>query len=324
MSYFHNSYSTLEDAWGVDFINKKKPKKKPNSVCNLYESRNAPLSKPYASKTKKSSKDVDYVNNDEHFDSKYYGYSDAHKFSKKRSKVHLYKPNYSPEKTNAYDSGDENAFDDFLPMSSSNEKLANSTCYTSPEKYKQVPSWEEASSQKAKPWQKKTKKPATMKNQFMYIDEENDSDEEYQIQRPVSTKRPPVMNDSYDSDEEFDQYLESKMLQKSIDAEEEYEMMIKGNNIDEEETTPSRRHKPYYTEESEEQYDSGQEDDPYSAEEESYYPKKTKKTKKQRKIVKPTFDEIQMELLLYTITGIIFIFIMEQFVQIGMKLKKVY
>ena len=326
MSYFHNSYSTLEEAWGVDF-NKKKQKKKQNSVCNLYESRSAPMTKPYASRKKKSSKDVESVYNDEHYDSKYFGYPDAHKYTKRRSKVNLYQPNYSPDKTSAYESGDENMFDDFLPLSSSNDKLANSSCYTSPEKYKQVPDSESTFKPKQPNHTQKKKKSATMKNQFMYIDEENDSEEEYEIQRPImsSSKRKQVSNQPYDSDEEFDQYLESKMLQKSNDAEEEYEMIIQGNNIDEdEEKTQSRKYKLYDTEESEEQYDSGEED--YiniSAEEERYYPKKVRKTKKQKKTGKPTFEEVQMELLLYTITGIIFIFILEQFVQIGMKLKKV-
>ena len=95
MSYFHNSYSTLQDAWGDDF-SKKKQKKKSNSVCNLYESRNAPVTKPYVSKAQKS-KGSDQLNNeDEHYYDKYYGYSDAHKYSNRRNQTNKYNKNYSP------------------------------------------------------------------------------------------------------------------------------------------------------------------------------------------------------------------------------------
>ena len=143
--------------------------------------------------------------------------------------MNLYKSNYSPDKTNAYESGDENTFDDFLPLNTSPDKIGNSICYTAPEKYKQVS--HPNASLLNKP---RTKKHSTMKNQFMYINDENDSDEEYDMKRPLSTKKEKKSSVSYDSDDDFDNYLESKMLQKTIDAEEEYDMMIKGNNIDEE------------------------------------------------------------------------------------------
>ena len=81
MSYFHNSYSTLEDAWGADFGKKKQQKKRTNSVCNLYESRDAPVTKPYVSRKKKhSTKHSSTVDDDEHFNNKYYASSAAHTF----------------------------------------------------------------------------------------------------------------------------------------------------------------------------------------------------------------------------------------------------
>lgn len=313
MSYFHNSYSTLLDAWGDDFSKKKqKQKKKSNSVCNLYESRNAPVTKPYVSKAQKSNSGDKFNNEDEHFYDKYYGYSDAQKYSNKRNQINKYNKNYSPEKTGAYDS-DEESFDNFIPMHASSEPK-NSTCFTTAEKYKKLPGRISTTAPKSKP-----KKPTTMRNQFMYIDEENDTDEEPELKQPVTTRN--KTNDTfYDSDEEFDEYMESKMLQRTIDAEEEYDMMIKGNNIDEEYPTPHRRHSQ---EESEEQYDSDEEHS-YSHEEESMYLPKKRKTKVKKSMrVPPSPDDVQMELMLYTVTGVIFIFIMEQFVQIGMKLKKV-
>ena len=317
MSYFHNSYSTLEDAWGDNFTKKKQKqnqKKKSNSVCNLYESRNAPVTKPYVSKAQKSNSGDQFNNEDEHFYDKYYGYSDAQKYSNKRNQINKYNKNYSPEKTGAYDS-DEESFDNFIPMHASSEPTQNSTCFTTAEKYKKLPGRISTTAPKSK-----QKKPATMRNQFMYIDEENDTDEEPELKQPVTTRK--KTNDTfYDSDEEFDEYMESKMLQRTIDAEEEYDMMIKGNNIDEENLpTPHRRHSQ---EESEEQYDSDEEH-MYSHEEESMYLPKKRKTKVKKSMrVPPSPDDVQMELMLYTVTGIIFIFIMEQFVQIGMKLKKV-
>ena len=84
--------------------------------------------------------------------------------------------------------------------------------------------------------------------------------------------------------------------------------------------------KQYYNE-SEEHYDSGEENYSDDDEEENKIIKKkanNKKIKKTSRKQSLSFDEVQMELLLYTVTGVIFIFIMEQFVQIGMKLKKVH
>lgn len=83
MTIINTNYSTIEEAWGVDRIDRKKPVKK--ATCNLYENRNKQRTKPYRNNTlndmnyKEEQMFVDTGNED--YD-KYYGYADARAHSR--------------------------------------------------------------------------------------------------------------------------------------------------------------------------------------------------------------------------------------------------
>ena len=93
MTIINTNYSTIEEAWGVDRIDRKNPMKKP--VCNLYENRNKPISKPHRNNT---SHDMNYkqdkmFDHNEDYD-KYYGYTDVRSHSRTRKPLKNHKMYY--------------------------------------------------------------------------------------------------------------------------------------------------------------------------------------------------------------------------------------
>lgn len=99
MTIINTYYSTIEEAWGVDRIDRKKPVKKPTPTCNLYENRTKPRAKPYRNNTvnELNYKETMFANNGNEDYDKYYGYADARAHSRTTKPLKNHKAYFKPE-----------------------------------------------------------------------------------------------------------------------------------------------------------------------------------------------------------------------------------
>jgi hypothetical protein len=97
MTIINTYYSTIEEAWGVDRIDRKKPVKKP--ICNLYENRNKTKTRPYRNNTTNelNYKETMFANNGNEDYDKYYGYADARAHSRTTKPLKNHKEYFKPE-----------------------------------------------------------------------------------------------------------------------------------------------------------------------------------------------------------------------------------
>jgi len=330
MSYLNINYSTLEDAWGSNF--EKSKKKKPSDVCNMYNKRNSTKTlRPY--KSFQESSHIKPIYEDDNY-TKYYGYKDGRPFSRKSNKLSKYNLKFPYERksiSNYYESDEEDV--DEVYVDEENNIYEESFLPIKPI-IKSKNAFNVSSSKKS------TKQPKLMRTNFSYIDEEhNDSlihkqpiviEEEYDDHddvpevpnnlkkkiSPTFKKQNPLTQpeeenydyfskiNSYESDEEFDTYLSPKNVssvydEDDSDGDDEY------NNIMQsvfEEHTQTKKYRHIADEEFEEENNDCKKD--------TYLSSKNKMK-----------ERVFLDLILYTISGVILIFIMEQFIQIGMKIK---
>lgn len=329
MSYLNINYSTLEDAWGSNF--EKNKKKKHSDVCNVYNKRNSTKTlRPY--KSFQDSSHIKPIYEDDNY-TKYYGYKDGRPFSRKSNKLSKYKlkfPYKRPSISNHYISDEEDVDEEYI-----NEEEEN-IYEESFEPIKPI-----IQSRNTFKRASANKQPTLIRTNFSYIDEEHndnltykqpivieeENDDDDYIQEEVSSnlrkrvspafkqqtrrKRTPLtqpeeededyfsnIHKNYESDEEFDTYLKKPVYDED-DDDDEYNKIMQSVY---EEHTPKRRSKHIADEELEEEEDL----------DENFKIKTSKKKMKER---------VFLDLMLYTISGIILIFIMEQFIQIGMKIK---
>lgn len=101
MTIINTYYSTIEEAWGVDRIDRKKPVKKPTPTCNLYENRTKPRAKPYRNNTvnELNYKETMFANNGNEDYDKYYGYADARAHSRTTKPLKNHRAYFKPEDT---------------------------------------------------------------------------------------------------------------------------------------------------------------------------------------------------------------------------------
>lgn len=332
MSYLNINYSTLEDAWGSNF--EKSKKKKQSDVCNMYNKKNsAKTLRPY--KSFQESSHIKPIYEDDDY-TKYYGYKDGRPFSRKKNKLSKYNlkfPYKRPSISNYYISDEEDVDE---------ENIDEEEEYIYEESFKPIKPIIQSKNAFKVTKKKSTKQPTLVRANFSYIDEdyndslthkkpiiieeENDYDDYTQeeesniLKKKVNpafkkqTKRQIYLtqpeeeedNDDYfskittfekndESDEEFDTYLSSKKKQNKYvydeeDDRDEYDKIMQSVY---EENTPKRR------------YITDEEDDDFK-----FKPSKKKMT-----------ERVFLDLMLYTISGVILIFIMEQFIQIGIKIK---
>lgn len=315
MSYLNINYSTLEDAWGSNF-EKSKKKSKQSHLCNLYQKRNNRVYKPY--KTVQDSTHIRPIYEDEDY-TKYHGYKDGRPYSRKANRLAKYNlefPYKGIKKSNVYVSDEED------------EPEINEELYE--ESFEPI-----ITTTKVNRRQSRT---PNMITNYRYIDEEDDN------MSPTPVSRHYIV-------EEEDEHEFSPLLPKSVvEEEEKYERydtnvpihknsgssmkkridrsFIRRQPLEEEDTddefeeylvskvpakqiaTPSRVHE-------EEDYDEimrSLSEEIMTEEEENYVSKK--KTKRPK-----TNERVVLDIILYTISGVLLIFIMEQFIQIGIKIK---
>lgn len=324
MSYLNINYSTLEDAWGSNFEKSKKKIKQSNPLCKLYNNQNAHVYKPY--KTVQDSTHIKPIYEDDDY-TKYYGYQDGRPFSKKSNKLAKYKLKFPYEKpkiaSNVYVSDEDDDTNDVY-LDEEVDRVVR-TLPPTMKKTKQIAPIIKKKSKKYIPVDysfleeeddEPTIVPIKKYNKHFVIEEEEEDDYDrpdiYDIDAPSSNNAKSLLkkkidqsflnrrsstenlrddalytiSPEYDSDDDFEEYLLNK--KGSVDNEEEYNTMLR----------------TIYDEEADE----------FPEEEDSY---KIKHTKSKRY----TNERVFLDLILYTISGILLIFIMEQFIQIGTKIK---
>jgi hypothetical protein len=327
MSYLNINYSTLEDAWGSNF--EKTKKKKESSSCGLYNKRNQKTHKPY--KTLVDSKHIRPVYDDENH-IKYHGYEDGRPYSRKGNKLSKYNLQYpykKPVVSNQYI--DDEAFGEEDEINDEEEDYNEETYEKAFQPIKPIVKMRKPALYKEP---KAQSAPKFIRTNFSYINEEDDDD----ASPTMITKRPIVMEE----DDEFGMMVDTTHLRKKVHPSFNKSKILH-------ETKPSQM----LNEDSDDEFESyltvveEEEDDDNQylkvlrtvQEEMDVTPDRTKWTK--RKTVsfedeeeeeeeeqfeymlplKRKNDRIYLDLVLYTISGIILIFVMEQFIQIGMKIK---
>ncbi|QOI90275.1 hypothetical protein QKU58_gp056 [Pyramimonas orientalis virus] len=335
MSYLNINFSTLEEAWGTNF--EKSKKNKEHNVCNLYNKRNSNTYKPY--KTLVDSKHIKPIYEDDSY-IKYHGYNDGRPYSRKSNKLSKYKLQF-PYKKPIYATREEEENEGLDENIQSEEEYEESFLPIKPNvKVNQYGNYNAS----------KTKKlPPLMRTDFSYIDEDHSSpmlmmkrpivmeedtvassqelrkrvhpsfkksntlsnqlvqpDDDF-VGTPIQTTQfaPTTILDTDDSDDEFEAYLKPmrniRYEEEEEDNENQYMKVLQTVNEEMlQRTDKHRRTKSRTFREEEEE------------EEEDYKLPIYKKRRNER---------IYLDLSLYTISGIILIFIMEQFIQIGMKIK---
>lgn len=302
MSYLNINYSTLEDAWGTNFEKQKRKKKSP--LCDLYEKKNAKIYKPY--KTVQNSKHVKPIYVDDDY-TKYYGYSDGVPSNKKHnlSKYKLKFPYKKQTPRYVYDEDDSDIDEE---NDDHQERV-----------------YEEKISSKH-PKTKQRRKP-TMKSNFSYIDE----DSKIKTMQPIIEEESEDDSPSYlryskqqrnddntqqtyiyheqddDSDDEFDRYLKPPKHEntREEDSEDEYHSVLQSVYEEHRSVEPSFKKKNIKKKNN-------------MIEEELFNNDKQRKIKSRQR---DSNERVLLDFILYTISGILLIFIMEQFILIGTKIK---
>lgn len=332
MSYLNINFSTLEDAWGSNF--EKSNKKKHNNVCNLYKNKTAKTDKPY--KTVRESAHIKPIYDEDNY-VKYHGYKDGRPYSRKHNKLSKYNLQFpykqQPKVTsNMYISDEE---EDYI-----NEEIDEEYIYE--ESFKPI-------KPKIKKQQFK-KQPPLVRTNFSYIDDEDDFNPKH--------KRPIIIEEE---DDEIDYILKKQvhssfkkkptksvkpLIQPEDDSYENISTVSLKQVFDEEDEESDNEFESYlkepvYDENDDDENDDEDDEMQYNNVIKAIYEESinatNKRSSKIKRIIKtieeedneefiiPSKKKIQerifLDIILYTISGIILIFIMEQFIQIGMKIK---
>lgn len=338
MSYLNINYSTLEDAWGRNFEKKHNKKGNSKDLCNLYNKRHSEIYKPY--KTTQAPSNINPIYSDEDY-TKYYGYKDGRPFSRKNRNIAKYKVNIPFTKPNSYQSpiisnnyiSDEDDDDNEVVVKKSTRKCKREPYIQTPFSYIDNDNSD---------FRQRTSK-------FPILVEQEDDDDDYEtytqanmrLEQPdIDDSNPQMIESSnkfenntsnkylyeIDYDDDFDGYFEPSSLNPD-EIENSYDNKYKKTECNEEDMyySPPRRYSH-----SDNEYDKIVQ----STLRENYTDPPTITTKSKKSIDnnysiragvkhRSIREKIHFDLALYTVSGIILIFIMEQFIQIGMKIKNV-
>lgn len=333
MSYLNINYSTLEDAWGRNFEKKHNKKSNSKDLCNLYNKRNSEIYKPY--KTTQAPSYIKPIYSDEDY-TKYYGYKDGRPFSRKHRNIAKYKVDIPFTKPGSYQSPiisnnyisdeDDDDHDDEVVVKKNTRKCKREPYIQTPFSY---------IDNDTSDFRKRTSKYPILVQQ-----EDDDDDYENYTQANMSLEQPDIddsnphliessnkfenTNNKFlyeiDYDDDFDGYFESSSFSPD-EIETSFDKEYMKNECNEEDMYNSSKK---YTQ-SDNEYDKIVK----STLRETYTDPPTPLTKSNKSVRsgiirhKSIQEKIHFDLALYTVSGIILIFIMEQFIQIGMKIKNV-
>ena len=308
MTIINTGYSTLQDAWGEDFNKKKKTKKTKNDpLCDLYSKQFAKSLPPYTtSKTHNTSPNYpkEFKLNQHDYD-KYYGYSDAKQFQRTRKELRNSNANNNKKKFNI-----DGYLDKKYIYSTVNHDEPEHNEYHPQQKYNVISRKNMKNSKKSNSKSHKNQHAKTIHK--CHVSKLPNTEEKFE--RMYYPKQ-----DTHDKNE----YIEiDEKLNNYLEEEEEEE--------EEEETQQSRQHiNNMLDEELNDDLDEEDLDEEDLNEEdidEEQYPKIKKYTlvKNKNKNKNKNQNERQfLDTAIYSLSGVILIFMMEQFVQIGINMKKI-
>jgi hypothetical protein len=343
MSYLNINYSTLEDAWGSNFERNHK-RQNNNNVCNLYKNRNAKIEKPY--KTVRDSTHIRPIYDETNY-VKYHGYKDGKPYARKHNKLSKYKLQFpykrKPKVTsNMYISDEEEEY--------VNEEIDEEYIYE--ESFEPI-------KPKIKKQQFK-QQPPLIRSNFSYIDDEDAFDPKPKHKKPIiieeedeetdhilkkqvnsSFKNKPKRNTvkhfvqpednvyedisapsaKHFSDDDDDDTDDDDDVNNNYGSDSEFESYLKDPIYEEEDTDDGQDDETVYNNVIKAIYEESINDNK----------KQHKSNKNIKKVIeeedfiipfkKKQQERVFLDLVLYTLSGIILIFILEQFIQIGMKIK---
>ena len=323
MSFMNIGYSTLEDAWGENFDRKhKKSKSKPDPTCALYAKRYREAAPPYAKRSKRRSHGPAFDTDEDY--RKYYGYKDRGGDRK---------PRYAPPKR---PSEELREYEVSLPAPSgylTEDELVGAEFSTdpplstgSPNKLTSIHELSQHEMPKREMPSREREMPSREREMLSRDREAPIRDREAPIRervrdRPPSYKPKPVVDEEYD---EIDAYISGESdVDKFDGVQEEHDYYVPEED-------------DYYVPE-EDDYYVYEEDDYYVPEEDTKPVRKSKRappptssagplstrTVVEERVIQPRSKEkMLLDVGIFTISGILLIFIMEQFIQIGVNLKR--
>lgn len=318
MSYLNINYSTLEDAWGKNFDKKKRQK---SNVCELYNRRNAGSFKPY--KTVMESDFIKPIYKDEDY-TKYYGYKDGRPFGRPKHRVSTYDvslPSFT-KSTAKYledDEIDEEVYDEEVYDEDDDIELTNSIYGNSKYRNNYIPPIKKSRPRSQRSFRHINDVARVYKETpFSYLEEahstpnrnspilvqQEDDDDFEEDDVPSKISPTQACNDAYlqevDYDSDFDGYFKSDFSA----------VPDLPSHVSKESGPPKKNIKSQY------------EKMMRSAVRENFEQPGAVTTKSGGYTKERKDDRVHLDLALYTISGIILIFVMEQFVQIGLKIKR--
>lgn len=335
MSYLNINYSTLEDAWGRNFDKKKRE----SNVCELYNRRHAGTYKPY--KTVMESDFIKPIYTDDNY-IKYHGYKDGRPYGRPRHRISKYDvtlPSFMKNDSKYIIDAEEEEIDEEVFDEEYDDAIALNNDIYAKNKYtdnyispiinpRNRVKHSRHSASKKKPFRHINDVSNVYKETpFSYLDDPHMGKKQYPIlvqqedddmdedQMPSKIHPSQACNDAYlyevGYDSDFDGYFKSTFGSKLPVPESDPESercenpAINSNNMN----TQYEKVMRSAVRENFEQPGA------------TIIPR-TRSKDDGRGNKRNSDEKVHLDLALYTISGIILIFIMEQFVQIGLKIKR--
>ena len=318
MSFMNIGYSTLEDAWGENFDRKhKKSKSKPDPSCAMYAKRYREAAPPYTKRSKRREHGPAFENDEDY--RKYYGYKDRGGDRKpryappKRPSEELREYEVSLPAPSGYLTEDELGGAEFPPSNSPPPLSTGSpNKLTSIHEMSAGREREMSAGREREMSAGREREMSAGREREMSAGREREMSAGRERERPPYKRPPPPpVEEEYD---EIDAYISGDSDVDKFDAVAEED---------------------YYVDEEDDQY-VYEEDDYYVQEEKprrqrAFDPKRaappptanlSTRTVVEERVIQPRSKEkMLLDVGIFTISGILLIFIMEQFIQIGVNLK---
>ena len=323
MTIINTGYSTLQDAWGEDFNKKKKTKKtKTDPLCDLYSKQYAKSLPPYTT-SKKHTTSPNYPKEfklNQHDYDKYYGYSDAKQFQRTRKKLRHSNANNNKKKFNIDGYLDKQ----YIYSTVNNDEQEHNDYYYPHQNYNVISRNNMKNSNKSN---SKSHKNQHAKNiHKCHVSKLPNTEEKFE--RMYYPKQDTHdKNDYIEIDENLNDYLDEEQEETQQSRQHLNNMLDEelSNDLDEEDLDEEHLDEEDLDEVHLDEEDLDEEDLDEEDLDEEQYPHKIKKYTlvKNKQLNKNQNERQFLDTAIYSLSGVILIFMMEQFVQIGVNMKKI-
>ena len=321
MTIINTGYSTLQDAWGEDFNKKKKTKKTKNDpLCDLYSKQYAKSLPPYTN-SKRHDTSPNYPKEfklNQHDYDKYYGYSDAKQFQRTRKDLRNSNANNNKKKFNI-----DGYLDKKYIYSTINHDEQEHNDYYHQQKYNVISTKNMKNSNKSNKSNSKSHKNQHAKNiHKCHVSKLPNTEEKFE-RMDYPKQDTHDKNEYIEIDENLKDYLDEEQEETPQSRQHINNMLDEELNysLDEEDLDEEDLDEEDLDEEDLDEEDLDEEDLDEEDIHEEQYPHKIKKY---TLVKNKNQNERQfLDTAIYSLSGVILIFMMEQFVQIGINMKKI-